>query len=202
MSHLSNETLYRLAGLAVWDMGFEAQDAENMRHMLSCDKCYRKLCAHMAMMEAVGDFGFTGAMPVQVQSTSSCSRAIARQKQWTARVEIGLTVKAYCAEIEVISASGGWSFARPAAKTAFGGAMALCPPTRLEDMSDCNTFVEVDPEDDRLVIRLSEAVAGQEPRAFLIMPDGEKRPVGLGGSRSGAKLPSLPEGQYRIILEK
>lgn len=205
MSHLSGEILYRLAGLVVWDMGFEEEDARNMRHMLECESCYRRLCANMAMMEALDDMGLSEALPAREEKAPATvkriePRKIAAEKKRTARVEISLTVSGLCPTLEVVSASGGWSFAAAELVCAQGGELALCPPTRLEDMADPDTFVEVDPVDQRLVVRLSDAQWKQSPQATLLLSGGRSYSLSL--SQGSTKLPVLPEGRYRLLLEK
>lgn len=200
MSHLSRETLYRLAGLVTWDMGFGEQDVIDMTHIRTCESCYRKLCANMAIMEAVDEFGFADV--AELEQTHCDSRKVAARRKETARVEIALTVDRFCAELAVISAAGGWSFAAAVAQCGQSSRMTMCQPSRLEDMADSNTFLEVDPLDQRLVIRLSEELAARKPCAFLVTPEGEKRTIRLTGDPSGVKLPALPEGSYRLILEK
>ena len=201
MSHLSFEVIYRLAGLVTWDMGFEEQDAKNMMHMKSCERCYRQFCATMRMMDALDDFGFVEKQRSAGQQTH---RKIAAQRKNTARVEIGMTVDCFCTELEVLSASGGWSFVRPASVNASAGVVMLCPPTRLEDLDDTRTYLEVDPEDGRLHIRLALGCFGQNPQVWLIDPAGEKTPVPLTDCAKSleAKLPAMPSGKYRLLLEK
>lgn len=205
MSHLSGEILYRLAGLVVWDMGFEEEDARNMRHMLECESCYRRLCANMAMMEALDDIGLSEAVPAREKKAPAPvkriePRKIASEKKRTARVEIGLTVCGPCPALEVVSASGGWSFVAAELVCAKGEKLALCPPTRLEDLADPGTFVEVDQEDQRLVVRLSDSQWKQNPQATLLLSGGRSYSLPL--SRGSTKLPTLPEGRYRLLLEK
>lgn len=195
MSHLSKEMLYRLAGLVTWDMGFEPEDARSMQHLKQCESCYRKLCAAMAMMDAVDEFGF-----VEAAAAAAPRRECRKMAPCRARVEIAMRVERLCPTLEVVRATGGWTFGAGETMVSLGGAVALCPPTRLEDRADRGTFLEIDPEDGRLSIRLSDDFSARDLRATLVTPAGEARPISLG--TAGGELPPLPEGNYRIILEK
>ena len=198
MSHLSFEGIYRLAGLVAWDMGFETQDAENMSHMRTCGQCYRQFCATVQMLEALDSFGFTEA---EVRRHHRKTRA-SRQKKLH-RVEIGLSVERFYAEMEVLSAAGGWHFGAPAVMQSCGN-MLLCPPARLEDTGNPENTVEVDPESRNLRIHLTPEPSGGEIRAWLQNTQGGITPIPLREGPRGldGSMPALAAGKYRIILEK
>lgn len=197
MTHLSGEKIYHLAQLVTKQLGFREEDVADMRHVGSCDRCYQRLRGAMALMDAVDN--------PELVALERAAKKAAAASSGKRRALIRLRVEPVCATLEPCGEeSEDWHFRVPLrlGRTQFGGAVALCPASEVEEDNGRNC-VSFDEETRVLVIRL-EAGCGEKPRAYLVYEDGAREQIHMERSqnRYQARIPGLQNGNYQIILEK
>ena len=193
MKHLTDDQIYILAQKVAAEADLTPEEAENLRHAADCDECYHLLCCMMAlqdMTENIGRYAVDRGVPVR-ERISAVLRLAVR------------TVNTALDQLE----SGGWNF-RSAPMTLAGtrsaGRRAAGTVKKLADPDNSQTFVAYDAAKQLLMIQVDSADCPEPPQAAILLPDGSRIAVEFEKRAHlfWAEVPGLPEGEYRILMEK
>ena len=195
MKHLTDDQLYDLAMKVNRDADFTAGEAAALRHIADCDECYHLLCCMMAMEDVSRNIG--------EYITPAEAQAPVRERL---SAVLRLAVQAVNSALDQLE-SGGWSFR--SAPMALSGARSLGKRSagavkKLTDPDNSQTFVAYDAAKQLLMIQVDSADCPEPPQAAILLPDGSRIPVTFEEREHlfWAEVPGLPEGEYRILLEK
>lgn len=185
MNHLSDDQIYTLAVKVAADSDLTPEEAEALRHVTDCDECYHQLCCMIAMQE------MTQNLRRYAEENVLCA---------VLRLTVG-TVSALLDQAE----NRNWTFrSAPKALTGTRAGSKRTGAPKLTDARDRDTFVSYDPQRKLLVIQIRCEDGDFVPRASVQLAQGDPIPVHFEKREDvfRAQITDLPEGEYRIILEK
>lgn len=198
MRHPSDDQLLRLARKINAEVDCTREEAEWMRHIADCTECYRTICCMMAMQDVADHIGeLAGEVSPEdlrnpVQNKIS---AVIRLAVETVRTVLDQTD------------ANDWVFRRAPLAIAgvrSGGTAPGGVTKKLADSGNSRTFVAYDPARKLLMIQIDGADCETEPRAVLVLPNGDRQDVRFEkqGQLYWAEVPDIRNGEYDLLLEK
>ena len=190
MSHLSEDQIFDLGKKVLGDIRLSEDDVKMIGHIGECEECYRLLTCMMALMSVTDHMG------------QALGKRIPERQKRSAKIK--LTVDGDQSSMDPGGTSGrSWSFAPPSMAGSGGDRKETARTRVIEDLNNCRTFLEYDPEKRLLTIQV-DGTDGAAPKGFLRFEDGTMGKIAFEEAAYlyRAQIGNLEDGEYRLILEK
>ena len=207
MNHLSYEEITSLAKATEDQIPYSDVQMEMMDHLETCKECFEKFCISMAVENVTSEFGYT--LIPELFATNPAESAVLQVK---GKVLVIIdVVKSKLSEgtniiLEQLKQDASAFLFQPTVPAAVRGMSETNDRIiRFEDLNDDKTFVVADPVRNRLLIQINTKGLGDVKLKITMMPENGKAtelPLTVNGSIIQGTIKPIPEGKFRITVEK
>lgn len=198
MTHLTDDSLLRLAKTIADDLPFSADERKDMEHVRTCNDCCDYLVALAALLRAESAEGMAEA------GLSLRRLTMPKPMQTVFHFSLKKVGESLLSSLQQSADSfAAWHFEPPLAAAA-RSAREGDTTHRLEAPESERTFIQIDTKENRLVIQIDkENLPYQFVEACLRMPDGKSKPLEFTehGSILHTVISPLPGDAFDIILK-
>lgn len=207
MTHLTDEQLYNLADLTVEMQPYSEEELTQMEHLKTCESCYDKFCAALAILEVTSESGYAvlseiyGKERENVEENCLDERILAVLKVIRDNLKNQVT-----AVIEQISWNGSRFQFEPqlayATRSIGEEAQSIY---KVEDVEDEKTFVVFDSAKNELLVQINtRELINKDIKIVLEFKDGQNISVPLTkkGNLVKGSIAGIPDMNFEIRVEK
>lgn len=206
MTHLTEEQLYQLADATVEMQPYSEEELEQMEHLKTCESCYDKFCAALAVLEVTSESGY--AVLADIYGTA---KETAKEQGMNERVLAVLIVirdnfkTQVSAVIEQMSRMNSqFCFEPQLAFAARGVNEGGSPVYKVEDVEDDKTFVVFDSVKKELLVQVNtRELTNKDIKIVLEFDDGQIQnvPVTQKGNLVKGSIAEIPDMNFEIRME-
>lgn len=201
MIHLTNDELYNLAELTFNDQPYNKAELTQMKHLKTCEECYRKFCAALAMMNVTSEAGYMMLSEIYNVEPLPGEKLLAVIRVIKNRINHSVA-----AVMEQLNEAGSrLHFAAPFMLGARSPGSEPSSISRLEEAEAEKTFVLFDAEKNELFIQLDlKPLQTDNVRVYLDFDNSERITVPLERKGNIIKgiLRNIPDGDFKIRIER
>lgn len=206
MRHPTFEELYRLAELSNDEYPYNEYELEEMRHLSSCEDCYRKFCSIAAVLAVTEGSGYielanikaVDLVPSKVEELNNHISAVVSIVFQKVRNSLSVAMQ----QIEQIE--NGFIFEAPLAAGARGVEDRSNGLKKLEDVENERNFIVVDPSSKDLFLQIDlRDRKNRVVSAYIITESGRRIDIPLEqkGTVIKGKICQMPDEKIKLYIE-
>lgn len=200
MTHLNDDEILSLASVTADGMPYTDDERKQMEHLKTCEECYDRFYAALALTDTVSNIGLLSSVKQEVTAEEKVKSKIL--------AIVGVIVDKASTGIDSVlqqldQATAAISFMPAMSLATRGASDEQSNTSKLEDVNDEKTYISFDSGSGQLFVQINTREIGDENISVTVKySNGDTREIPM--ERSGALLmgsmDNLVEGEFKVVV--